>query len=57
MADTIDILLVDDHHIVRQGFAALLKTVPGFAVVAEASDGEQAVEMYRKHQPHVTQSQ
>ncbi|HEY1497962.1 MAG TPA: response regulator transcription factor [Acidobacteriaceae bacterium] len=54
MTDTINILLVDDHHIVRQGFAALLKTVPGFAVVAEASNGEEAVEMYRRHQPDVT---
>jgi len=51
MADTIRNLLVDDHHIVRQGFAALLKTVPGFAVVAEASDGEQAVESFRKQRP------
>lgn len=54
MTDTIRILLVDDHHIVRQGLAALLKTVPGFSVVAEASDGEQAVELFRKHQPDVT---
>jgi DNA-binding NarL/FixJ family response regulator len=50
----IHILIVDDHHIVRQGLAALLKTVPGFVVAAEASDGEQAVEMYRRHQPDVT---
>jgi two-component system NarL family response regulator len=54
MADTINILIVDDHHIVRQGLAALLKTVPGFAVVAEASDGEQAVDLFRKHRPDVT---
>jgi DNA-binding NarL/FixJ family response regulator len=54
MTDTIRILIVDDHHIVRQGLAALLKTVPGFAVAAEASDGEQAVELYRKHRPDVT---
>jgi DNA-binding NarL/FixJ family response regulator len=54
MSDTIKILLVDDHHIVRQGLAALLKTVPGFAVVAEAADGEQAVDLFRKHRPDVT---
>jgi DNA-binding NarL/FixJ family response regulator len=54
MTDTIKILLVEDHHIVRQGLAALLKTVPGFAVTAEASDGEEAVELFRKHQPDVT---
>src|SRR6202050_1061475 len=54
MADTINILIVDDHHIVRQGLAALLKTVPGFAVVAEASDGEQAVALFRQTRPGVT---
>ncbi|HEX4039687.1 MAG TPA: response regulator transcription factor [Acidobacteriaceae bacterium] len=53
-ADSIKILIVDDHAIVRQGFAALLSTVPGFAVVGEAADGEQAVEMFRKHRPDVT---
>jgi len=50
----IRILIVDDHHIVRQGLAALLRTVPGFAVAGEASDGEQAVELHRKHRPDVT---
>lgn len=54
MTDTIKILIVEDHHIVRQGLAALLKTVTGFAVVGEASDGEQAVELHRKHKPDVT---
>ena len=48
------ILIVDDHHIVRQGLVALLKTVPGFHVQAEAADGEQAVELFRKHRPDVT---
>ncbi|HEX4006271.1 MAG TPA: response regulator transcription factor [Acidobacteriaceae bacterium] len=54
MTEPIKILIVDDHHIVRQGLAALLKTVPGFEVLAEASDGEQAVELHRKHRPDVT---
>ncbi|HLJ78958.1 MAG TPA: response regulator transcription factor [Acidobacteriaceae bacterium] len=54
MTDTIKILIVDDHHIVRQGLAALLKTVPGFHVLAEAADGEQAVDLFRKHRPDVT---
>jgi DNA-binding NarL/FixJ family response regulator len=54
MTDTIKILIVDDHNIVRQGLAALLKTVPGLMVAAEASDGEQAVELFRRHKPDVT---
>jgi len=48
------LLVVDDHHIVRQGLIALLTTVPEMRVVAEASDGQQAVELYRQHQPDVT---
>ena len=40
MTDTIKILIVDDHHIVRQGLAALLKTVPGFEVLAVRSPAD-----------------
>ncbi|HZZ40390.1 MAG TPA: response regulator transcription factor [Acidobacteriaceae bacterium] len=52
--DTIQIMIVDDHAIVRQGLAALLKTVAGFSVVAEGADGEEAVALYRQHRPDVT---
>jgi DNA-binding NarL/FixJ family response regulator len=48
------LLVVDDHHIVRQGLVALLATVPEMQVVAEASDGQQAVALYRQHHPDVT---
>src|SRR6202789_4400424 len=48
------LLIVDDHHIVRQGLVALLGTVPEMQVVAEASDGNQALMLYRQHQPDVT---
>jgi DNA-binding NarL/FixJ family response regulator len=48
------LLVVDDHHIVRQGLIALLATVPEMQVVAEASDGQQALALYREHQPDVT---
>lgn len=50
----IQILVVEDHHVVRQGLVALLKTVPDMNVVAEAGDGQQAVELYRQHKPDVT---
>jgi two-component system NarL family response regulator len=50
----IRLLIVDDHTIVRQGLAALLNTMPDMQVVAEASSGEQAVELFREHQPDVT---
>ena len=47
----IRILVADDHHVVRQGLIALLKTVPDIEVVAEAGDGEQAVALFREHRP------
>jgi DNA-binding NarL/FixJ family response regulator len=47
-------MIVEDHHIVRQGFVALLRMVEDFRVVAEASNGEQALALFREHQPDVT---
>jgi DNA-binding NarL/FixJ family response regulator len=54
MSELIQIMVVDDHHIVRQGLVALIGTLPDMKVVAEAADGVQAVESYRKHRPDVT---
>ena len=54
MTDHIRIMIVEDHHVVRQGFIALLRTVEGFEIVAEAPDGNRAIELYRLHQPDVT---
>lgn len=54
MSEPIRIMIADDHHVVRQGLAALLKTVPGFDVVAEAADGQQAIDRFNEHQPDVT---
>lgn len=53
MSEPIQLMVVDDHHVVRQGLVALLRTVPDMRVVAEAADGEQALEAFRKHQPDV----
>lgn len=50
----IRILIAEDHQVVRQGFVALLKMMGGLDVVAEASSGAQAVELYRTHKPDVT---
>ncbi len=54
MSAPIQLMVVDDHHIVRQGLVALLKTVPDMRVVAEASDGREALALFRQHQPDVT---
>jgi len=50
----IRLLIAEDHQVVRQGFVALLRMVGGMEVVAEASSGSQAVELYRLHRPDVT---
>lgn len=47
-------MVVEDHHIVRQGLVALLATIPDMRVVAEAADGKQAIGFFRQHQPDVT---
>ena len=50
----IRLLSVDDHPIVRDGIVRLIATQPDMNLIAEASDGQEAVEQYRKHQPDVT---
>jgi len=47
------ILVADDHQIVRQGLKRLLSKRGDFAIVAEASDGEQAVEIAGRQHPDV----
>jgi len=54
VSDTIRIMIVEDHHVVRQGFIALLRLVEGFDIVAEAPDGDRAIELFRLHKPDVT---
>jgi len=53
MKRPIQILLVDDHFIVRMGLIASLKTDADLQVVAEAGTGAQAVKLFRQHQPDV----
>ena len=50
----IRILVVDDHHVVRQGIAALLDTEADMSLVAEASNGREALQRFRTHRPDVT---
>jgi DNA-binding NarL/FixJ family response regulator len=49
----ITVALADDQALVRAGFRALLDGEPDIAVVAEAADGEEAVELTRRHRPDV----
>ncbi|MCH6230954.1 response regulator transcription factor [Microbacterium sp. CFH 31415] len=49
----IRLLIADDHPVVRAGLAGLLSDEPGFEVVAEASDGDEAVTLARATSPDV----
>lgn len=51
---TVRILTVDDHPLLRQGIAALVCCEPDMQLVGEASDGLEAIEMFRLHRPDVT---
>ena len=50
----IRILTVDDHALVRQGIAVLVGTQPDMTLVAEASNGREAIQQFRTHRPDVT---
>ncbi|MBD2309707.1 response regulator transcription factor [Chroococcidiopsis sp. FACHB-1243] len=51
---TIRVLIVDDHSIVRQGLATIINRDPEMTVIAQAEDGQQAIALFRQHQPDVT---
>jgi len=53
-AGPIRILAVDDHPIVRQGIAGLVAVHSDMSVVAEASNGREAIQQFRAHNPDVT---
>ena len=48
------LLIADDHEIVRRGLRTVLETRQGWVVVAEASDGREALEKAEEFNPHVT---
>jgi len=52
--NSIRILAVDDHPLFRSGIAALLATQPDMSLVAEASNGREAIERFRAHRPDIT---
>jgi NarL family two-component system response regulator LiaR len=53
MAESISVLLVDDHSMVREGVRAFLLTQPDILVVGEAGSGEEAIKLAEQHVPDV----
>jgi two-component system, NarL family, invasion response regulator UvrY len=53
MSNIINVMLVDDHAVVRAGYNMLLKNSPEITVIAEASNGEEAYQLYSAHKPDV----
>jgi DNA-binding NarL/FixJ family response regulator len=51
---TIKLMIVDDHPLLREGIAAVIQGEADMMVVAEANNGHEAVECFRKHRPDVT---
>jgi DNA-binding NarL/FixJ family response regulator len=53
MSDPIRILVAEDHLVARVGVTAIVNMQPDMTVVAEAANGQQAIELYRRHLPDV----
>ena len=51
--DPIRVLLADDHALVRAGIRLLLEKLPDIEVIAEASDGREAIRLVEQHEPRV----
>jgi DNA-binding NarL/FixJ family response regulator len=49
----IRILAVDDHPVVRRGIAAMIATQPDMTLVAEATNGREAIQQFRAHRPDI----
>jgi DNA-binding NarL/FixJ family response regulator len=49
----IRVMLVDDHPAFRKGLAALITSHPDLEVVAEAGDGDEAIQLFRRHKPDI----
>jgi len=50
---SIKVIIADDHAIVRQGIRHVLEEVPGLEVIADASDGQEVLDLLKDHQPNL----
>lgn len=53
-SNKISIMVIDDQAVVRQGLVSLINTVADMAVVAEGTNGQQAIDLFRLHRPDIT---
>jgi two-component system, NarL family, response regulator len=51
---TIRVLIADDHFIIKQGLATIINRDPEMTAIAQAEDGQQAIDLFREYQPDVT---
>lgn len=54
MTKIIKVLAVDDHPLLREGIAAVIEGEGDMELVAEATNGHEAIELFREHRPDVT---
>ena len=53
-AEKIRVLTVDDHPLLHEGLATVIKSQPDMTLAAEACSGLEGIQQFRRHQPHVT---
>lgn len=54
MQSQIKVMVVDDHLVVRVGLVTMINTQSDMTVVAEAANGQQAIDLFQQHQPDIT---
>ena len=50
----ISLLIADDHSVVREGLVSLVKRTSDIVIVAEASNGREAADLWKQHRPDIT---